>query len=133
MSGETSLEKILKNLDPYIVKESFIFMTSDAEPADLFKTLNPIATFMEDEGLTLVITQYCADKNAIKYDSVFKCISLGVHSSLESYGLISTISNELTKSNISTNVFSGYFHDHIFVESNKVNKALKVISSISIF
>ena len=133
MSGETNLEKILKNLDPYIVKESFIFMTSDAEPTNLFKTLNPIATFMEDEGLTLVITQHCADKNDIKYDSVFKCISLGVHSSLESYGLISTISNELTKSNISTNVFSGYFHDHIFVESNKVNKALKVISSISIF
>lgn len=133
MSGETNLEKILKNLDPYIVKESFIFMTSDAEPAELFKTLNPIATFMEDEGLTLVITQHCADKNVIKYDSVFKCISLGIHSSLESYGLISTISNELTKSNISTNVFSGYFHDHIFVESNKANQALKVISSISIF
>lgn len=133
MSGETNLEKILKNLDPYIVKESFIFMTSDAEPTELFKTLNPIATFMEDEGLTLVITQHCADKNAIKYDSVFKCISLGIHSSLESYGLISTISNELTKSNISTNVFSGYFHDHIFVESNKANQALKVISSISIF
>ena len=47
MSGETNLEKILKNLDPYIVKESFVFMTSDAEPTNLFKTLNPIATFME--------------------------------------------------------------------------------------
>ena len=71
MSGETNLEKILKNLDPYIVKESFVFMTSDAEPTNLFKTLNPIATFMEDEGLTLVITQHCADKNDIKWTRFF--------------------------------------------------------------
>jgi hypothetical protein len=130
MPGQTDLKKILESIDPYLVDESFIFMTTDQSLSSISNTLNPIASFKENEGLSIVITQATADKNAITYDSVFSCISLGVHSSLESYGLISTISRELTQNNISTNVFSGYYHDHIFVQSGKADKALKIISKI---
>ena len=130
MPGQTDLKKILESIDPYLVDESFIFMTTDQSLSSISNTLNPIASFKENEGLSIVITQATADKNAITYDSVFSCISLGVHSSLESYGLISTISRELTQNNISTNVFSGYYHDHIFVQSEKADKALKIISKI---
>ena len=130
MSGQTDLKKILESIDPYLVDESFIFMTTDQSLSSISNTLNPIASFKENEGLSIVITQATADKNAITYDSVFSCISLGVHSSLESYGLISTISRELTQNNISTNVFSGYYHDHIFVQSEKADKALEIISKI---
>ena len=130
MPGQTDLKKILESIDPYLVDESFIFMTTDQSLSSISNTLNPIASFMENEGLSLVITQATADKNAITYDSVFSCISLGVHSSLESYGLISTISKELTQNNISTNVFSGYYHDHIFVQSSKAHQALEIISKI---
>jgi hypothetical protein len=130
MPGQTDLKKILESIDPYLVDESFIFMTTDQSLSSISNTLNPIASFKENEGLSIVITQATADKNAITYDSVFSCISLGVHSSLESYGLISTISGELTQNNISTNVFSGYYHDHIFVQSEKADKALEIISKI---
>ena len=130
MPGQTDLKKILESIDPYLVDESFIFMTTDQSLSSISNTLNPIASFKENEGLSIVITQATADKNAITYDSVFSCISLGVHSSLESYGLISIISRELTQNNISTNVFSGYYHDHIFVQSGKADKALEIISKI---
>ena len=130
MPGQTDLKKILESIDPYLVDESFIFMTTDQSLSSISNTLNPIASFKENEGLSIVITQATADKNAITYDSVFSCISLGVHSSLESYGLISTISKELTQNNISTNVFSGYYHDHIFVQSSKAHQALEIISKI---
>ena len=130
MPGQTDLKKILESIDPYLVDDSFIFMTTDQSLSSISNTLNPIASFKENEGLSIVITQATADKNAITYDSVFSCISLGVHSSLESYGLISTISRELTQNNISTNVFSGYYHDHIFVQSEKADKALEIISKI---
>ena len=130
MPGQTDLKKILESIDPYLVDESFIFMTTDESLSSISNTLNPIASFKENEGLSIVITQATADKNAITYDSVFSCISLGVHSSLESYGLISTISRELTKNNISTNIFSGYYHDHIFVQRDKAHEALEIISKI---
>ena len=130
MSGKTDLKEILQNINPYLLDESFVFITSCEPIEDLVNLLNPKATFLEDEGMTLVISQKDADKHSLQYDSVFKCISLGVHSSLESYGLISTITNELSKHQISSNIFSGFFHDHIFVQANKATEALKVISSI---
>ena len=64
------------------------------------------------------------------FESGVNCISLGVHSSLEMSGLIATISGELFKNNIPANVFSGYFHDHIFVPIDKAKLALSIISSI---
>ena len=70
-----------------------------------------------------MITKAIADKNFIQYETVFNCISLGVHSSLEMSGLIATISGELFKNNIPANVFSGYFHDHIFVPIDKAKLA----------
>ena len=72
-----------------------------------------------------MINQKDADAHSLQYDAIFKCISLGVHSSLESHGLISTITRELTKHKISSNIFSGYFHDHIFVQDNLAAEALK--------
>ena len=124
------LKDILGNLKPRILEGSFVFTTSNDELDHLMKTFKPIATFREEEGITLVISKDEADKFNIKYDSLFRCISLGVHSSLNSYGLISSISSELTKKKISSNVFSGFYHDHIFVQADLVDTALQVINSL---
>ena len=130
MSAKENLKEILENLNPYLVKESFIFMTSKEPIKELVNSLNPLATFIENEGSTLVITKETADKNSIHYETIFTCISLSVHSSLESSGLIATLSGELSKQDIPANVFSGYFHDHIFVPKDMAKKALEIISSI---
>ena len=130
MSGKTNLKEILHNINPRLLEETFVFITSSEPPEDLINSLKPKATFLEDEGITLVINQKDADAHSLQYDGIFKCISLGVHSSLESCGLISTITRELTKHRISSNIFSGYFHDHIFVQNNLAAEALRVISSI---
>lgn len=130
MSGKTNLKEILHNINPRLLDETFVFITSSEPLEDLINSLKPKATFLEDEGITLVINQKDADAHSLQYDGIFKCISLGVHSSLESYGLISTITRELTKHRISSNIFSGYFHDHIFVQNNLAAEALRVISSL---
>ena len=124
------LNDILGNLKPRILEGSFVFTTSNDELDHLMKTFKPIATFREEEGITLVISKDEADKFNIKYDSLFRCISLGVHSSLNSYGLISSISSELTKKKISSNVFSGFYHDHIFVQADLADTAIQVINSL---
>ena len=130
MPGKRDLKDILENLHPLLVDESYVFMTS-REPIDvLVNSLNPVATFTEIEGSTLVITKAIADENSVQYDTVFNCISLGVHSSLEASGLIATISGELFKNNIPANVFAGYFHDHIFIPIEKAKFAIEIISSI---
>ncbi len=128
-SGEEDLSNILNNLQPELLNEDYVFITFD-DDSDLENKLDPIATFKEKEGVTLVITQERAQGNNLQYNSVFSCISLGVHSSLTSVGLIAAISKSLSDNGIACNVFSGYFHDHIFVQKSLSTQALEVINNI---
>jgi len=128
-SGEEGLSNILNNLQPELLNEDYVFITLDND-SDSENKLDPIATFKEKEGITLVVTQKIAQKNNHQYDSTFSCISLGVHSSLTSVGLIAAISKSLSDNGIACNVFSGYFHDHIFVPNSLSAQAMELINNI---
>ena len=52
-----------------------------------FAVLNPIASFAEDEGLTLILLKDYADSQCIPYHVLFSLIALTVHSSLGAVGL----------------------------------------------
>ena len=129
-SGDENLSNLLNNLQPNLLNEDYVFITLEDYSFDFFNLLDPIATFKEKEGLTLVITEERAKQENFEYNSVFKCISLGVHSSLNSVGLIATISTLLSEKGISCNVFSGYFHDHLFVQKSLSKEALELLKSI---
>ena len=129
-SGDENLSNLLNNLQPNLLNEDYVFITLEDYSFDFFNLLHPIATFKEEEGLTLVISEERAKRENFEYNSVFKCISLGVHSSLNSVGLIATISTLLSEKGISCNVFSGYFHDHLFVQKSLSKEALELLKSI---
>ena len=128
-SGEEDLSSILNTLKPELLNEDYVFITLD-DDSDLEKKLGPIATFREKEGLTLVVTQERAQEKNLQYNSVFCCISLGAHSSLTSVGLIAAISKSLSDNGIACNIFSGYFHDHIFVPNSLSTQAMELINNI---
>ena len=129
-SGDENLSNLLNNLQPNLLNEDYVFITLEDYSFDFSNFLHPIATFKEEEGLTLVISEERAKRENFEYNSVFKCISLGVHSSLNSVGLIATISTLLSEKGISCNVFSGYFHDHLFVQKSLSKEALELLKSI---
>ena len=129
-SGDENLSNLLNNLQPNLLNEDYVFITLEDYSFDFFNLLHPIATFKEEEGLTLVISEERAKRENFEYNSVFKCISLGAHSSLNSVGLIATISMLLSEKGISCNVFSGYFHDHLFVQKSLSKEALELLKSI---
>ena len=76
MPGKTNLKEILQNINPRLLDETFVFITSSEPPEDLINSLKPKATFLEDEGITLVINQKDADVHSLQYDSIFKCIKI---------------------------------------------------------
>tara|TARA_Y100000590_G_scaffold88695_1_gene99725 strand:- start:300 stop:704 length:405 start_codon:yes stop_codon:yes gene_type:complete len=129
-SGEEDLLNLLNNLQPNLLNEDYVFVVLDEYSLGFLKQLDPIATFKEKEGLTIVITKERAKQENLEYNSVFKCISLGVHSSLSSVGLIATISKLFSDKDIPCNVFSGYFHDHLFVQKSLSKEALELLNGL---
>ena len=128
MTGETNLTKLLSSMTPKLLKEDFIFCSiKDGKYGD-YSELSPIATFMEPEGLTLVLSKSNADKANLSYESVFKCITLQIHSSLDAVGLTAAVSSKLAEKGISANVIAAYYHDHIFVPSNKAELAMEALN-----
>lgn len=130
MSGIVELETLLKSMRPELQNGEFVFCTVQGKPVD-FVHLEPVAMIHEAEGLTLITPVDTADREALKYEGRFKQITLTVHSSLEAVGLTAAVSSKLTAANISANVVAAYFHDHIFVQSEKAEQAMKALAEFA--
>ena len=123
----TNQFKELKNLNPVLLEDEYVFCTFLSSIYGDHNKLNPIASFNEKEGLTLVVKKEIAKFNNLEFKDTFKCISLNLISSLTSVGLTALISKVLADNEISANIYAGYYHDHIFVPLEKARDALKLL------
>ncbi|MCA9897714.1 MAG: ACT domain-containing protein [Ardenticatenaceae bacterium] len=130
MSGETDLSKMLATLAPQLHDTEFVFCTFPLAAYGNHTDLEPIASFIEAEGLTLVIPRHRAEQHGIAYEGAFRCITLSVHSSLAAVGLTAVIATQLAKHHISANVIAAYYHDHVFVQNGRANDALAALNAL---
>jgi len=131
MTGETSLQRLLSSLAPAIMPGEFVFCSlPDAACVD-YAQLSPLASFLESEGLTLVLPRESADRAGVAYESVFRCITLTIHSSLDAVGLTAAVTGRLAERGISANVIAAYYHDHIFVPSEQASAALTALQELN--
>ena len=131
MTGEINLDKLLASMTPILVDGEYVFYSfPDARYGDRAE-LEPVASCIEPEGLTLVIPKSRADEYGLDYDSAFRGISLGVHSSLEAVGLTAALATKLTEHGISANVIAGYFHDHIFILHEHADEAMAALAELA--
>jgi len=128
--GETSLSKLLATMSPELMPDEYVFCSVKGEYGDL-NELSPLASYREAEGLTLVITKKAAVANKLNFESVFKGITLTIHSSLDAVGLTAAVSTKLAEKGISANVIAAYYHDHIFVQAEKAALALEALGEFS--
>lgn len=131
MVGETNLTTLLQSMSPQLMPEEYVFCCVQDNDINL-QTLSPLATFRETEGLTLVITKTQAEANNIPFESVFSGITLTVHSSLDAVGLTAAVATKLAEYDISANVVAAYYHDHIFVQKEKAELAIKALQEFNI-
>ncbi|GJM13699.1 MAG: transporter [Pseudohongiella sp.] len=130
MAGERELDKLLALLQPSLLDGDFVFCTLNNMQYGDFAELQPVASYQEVEGLTLVLSRDAADAAGLAYESVFNCITLMVHSSLDAVGLTAAVSGRLAASGISANVIAAYYHDHVFVPKEKAKLAMKALSEL---
>jgi hypothetical protein len=126
MSGVTDLDELLRLMNPELLEPEFAFCTVSGELAD-YCQLRPVATFMEHEGLTLVLPKAAAQRAGLSFEGSFRQITLTVHSSLEAVGLTAAVAKKLASKGISANVIAAYYHDHIFVQAAKAQAALSAL------
>lgn len=130
MTAITDLDILLKSMSPEIIEGDYVFCTVDGRLAD-YVQLDPIATFREKEGLTLVLKEEVATTAQLDFDGVLGLITLSVHSSLEAVGLTAAFATKLGSYGISANVVAGYYHDHIFVQKDKAEAAMSALREFS--
>ena len=130
MTGETNLSALIAAMDPILADGVFVFATLPLD-APTPVTLNPVMTFREREGVTLIITQ--AEAQAAGLDTVFPCrmITLNIHSSLEAVGFLAALLPALAAEGMGVNPVSGFFHDHLFVPADRADDALRVLKALA--
>lgn len=131
MSGERNLKSLLKSMSPELIDGEYVFCTFRNANYGDYPELEPIVAVRESEGLTLIIPKSKADEKSLKYDSVFKGITLNIHSSLDAVGLTAAFSSKLTDHGISANVVAGFYHDHIYVHAAYADKAMEALCEFS--
>ncbi|WP_436323429.1 ACT domain-containing protein [Vibrio cidicii] len=130
MSAITDLDLLLKSMSPKLLDGEYVFCCVDGPLAD-YLHLEPMATFREQEGLTLVVPRDKAELGGLRFDGTFRLITLTVHSSLQAVGLTAAFASQLAEHGISANVVAGYYHDHIFVPQEKAHAALQALESLA--
>jgi hypothetical protein len=115
-----------RDLAPELHPEPYVFVVEDAIPAGL----SPFAVIREDEGLTLVLLQAEADRQAMRYDYVAARITLRINSELSAVGLTAAVSRVLADTGISCNVIAGAAHDHLFTAWDRRDEALALIRGL---
>ena len=129
MAGEKKLENLLRSMSPVLSDGDYVFCTVKNSKYGDYADANPIASFAEAEGLTLVLLKETAERFDLSFEGVFRCITLGVHSSLEAVGLTAAVAGELAQHGIAANVIAAYFHDHVFVQSELADRAVDILSN----
>jgi hypothetical protein len=93
--------------------------------------VQPVGTFSEAEGLTLIVPRAVADAYTWPYSFVAAWLTLTVHSALDAVGLTAAVARVLTQANISCNVVAAFYHDHLFVPAAEAERALQTLQALS--
>lgn len=129
MTGETDLEKLIREMSPELNEGEYVFCTLGAEDNPI--NFEPIGWFHEREGVTVILPKAQADRLGLPYSFISAWITLNIHSSLEAVGLTAAVSQALTRTGISCNIVAAYYHDHLFVPIRDANRALEILQNLS--
>jgi hypothetical protein len=123
------LSELLRQMEPVLNSGRYVFCTLPHYA--LFEEVTPVATFREQEGMTLILSQEDADRLGFAYSYIASWITLNVHSALEAVGLTATFSTALAQQGISCNVVAGFYHDHLFVAQADAARAISVLRQLT--
>ncbi|QQN61904.1 ACT domain-containing protein [Bradyrhizobium diazoefficiens] len=130
MPAERGLAALLKHMKPELRPGIFVFCTIAANES-IHSALDPLLTFREQEGTTLVILREEAEAVGLRQTFASRLITLTVHSALDAVGFLAAVTARLAETGISVNAVSAFHHDHLFVPADRAEDAMAVLREIS--
>ena len=132
MAGERDLQALLATMQPRLLAGEFVFCSAQGMGYGDLDELQPLACFREEEGLSLLLPRAAAELHNLEYETVFRGITLTVHSSLDAVGFTAAVASRLAANGIPANVIAAYYHDHIFVPAALAERAMQCLSDQSL-
>ena len=130
MTGERDLGALLRHMKPELRPGIFVFCTIPPDER-IPAAVNPLLTFREQEGMTLVILHEEAERAGLGYTFPSRLITLTVHSALDAVGFLAAITARLADAGISVNAVSAFHHDHLFVPVDRADEAMTLLQGMS--
>jgi hypothetical protein len=124
----SDLAALLESMHPMLNPGVYVFASVPAGTA--LGSLEPIATFRESEGLTLIAEEEEARQADLPVLFRAAWITLTVHSDLQAVGLTAAVAAALAEAGIACNVMAAAFHDHLFVPVEAGEMALAVLQAL---
>jgi hypothetical protein len=119
--------ELLCRLDPELQPGRFVFASFPSIPTGI----DPVATVIEPEGVSLVLPADRAESMGLHCEFVAAMITLRVHSPLGTVGLTATVSSALSDAGIACNVVAGYHHDHLFVPYERGEEVVAILTALA--
>jgi uncharacterized protein len=130
MPGECDLATLLASLQPRLADGEYGFATLPSG-THLPDSVTPIGTFQEAEGLSIIAPAAELAGSGIAHIPGWAMITLEVHSSLAAVGMMSAIARTLADAGISVNAVAGYHHDHVFVQWDRRDEAVRLLQALA--
>ena len=129
MAGATNLDHLLASMEPVLQDGVFVFAAIVDE--NISSNLNPVMSFREAEGTTLIIRQDAAEDAGIPYEFPCRMITLNIHSSLDAVGFLAVITARLATLGIGVNPVSAFYHDHLFIPHESVDDVMEQLRGLA--
>jgi len=122
MSGGMDLDMLIREMDPVLHPEHYVFATTKDQT--LVADAQAKMVFHEAEGTTLILLKCEAERLGVEGEFLCQMITLNVHSSLEAVGFVARIAMHLSRLGMGVNPVAGFYHDHLFIQVDKVPDAM---------
>jgi hypothetical protein len=126
--SETDLAVLIRAMSPRLLPGLFVFATVEAVPPGL----DPVMTFREAEGITLILSKDQAVAAGLAWTFPSRMITLEVNSSLEAVGFLAAITGRLAEAGIPVNPVSGFHHDHLFMPEGRAEEAMAILGKMGV-
>ncbi|TGD44874.1 ACT domain-containing protein [Pseudotabrizicola sediminis] len=121
---------MIADMKPTLIPGVFAFVSTTSPALIGSLSSHAIATFREEEGLSLLVPMGLAERSGAELSQPMRCITLNVYSSLDGVGLTAAVSKALSDADIPCNMIAAFHHDHVFVPSDKCENALDVLAQL---